>query len=51
MSSKIRTYKQSIKSLTIITEHIAIQLIFNKLKFNFAFKNYAIQLKKNKKKV
>ena len=46
----IRTYKQSNKPLTIITEHIAIQLIFNKLKFNFAFKNYKIQLKRKQKK-
>ena len=46
MSSMIRTYKKSNKSLTIITELIAILLIFNKLKFNFAFKNYKIQLKR-----
>ena len=40
MSSMIRTYKNSIKQLNIITEHIRIISIFNKLKFNFAFKNY-----------
>ena len=39
MSSMIRTYLKSNKPLTIITELIAILLIFNKLKFNIAFKN------------
>ena len=34
MSSMIRTYKKSNKPQTIITELIAILLIFNKLKFN-----------------
>ena len=33
-SSMIRTYKKSNKPQTIITELIAILLIFNKLKFN-----------------
>ena len=42
MSSMNRTYKYSIKSLTIITELMTILLIFNKLKFNFAFKYYEI---------
>ena len=46
MSSMIRTYEYSNKSLTIIAELIAILLIFNKLKFIFAFKNYKIQLKR-----
>jgi len=46
MSSMSRTYKKSNKPQTIITEHIAILLIFNKLKFIFAFKNYKIQLKR-----
>ena len=45
----IRTFKQSNKPLTIITELIAILLIFNKLKFNIAFKNLKIQLKKQQK--
>ena len=39
-SSMIRTYKKSNKPQTIITELIAILLIFNKLKFNVAFWNY-----------
>ena len=34
MSSMIRSYKYSNKPLTIITELIAILLIFNILKFN-----------------
>ena len=45
MSKKIRTYKQSNKPLTIITELISILIIFNKLKFNFALNNYKIRLK------
>ena len=37
MSSMIRTYKESNKPLTIITELTAILLIINKLKFNYFF--------------
>ena len=36
MSSMSRTYKYSNKPLNIITELIAILLLFNILKFNFA---------------
>ena len=50
MSSMIRTYVYSNKPQTIITELIAILLIINKLKFNFAFKNYMILLKRKQKK-
>jgi len=50
-SSRIRTYKKSNKPLNIITELIAILLIFNKLKLNFAFKNYEIKLKSPKKSI
>ena len=46
----IRTYVYSNKPQTIITELIAILLIINKLKFNFAFKNYMILLKRKQKK-
>ena len=49
MSSTFRTYLYSNGLLTIITELIAILLIFNKLKFNIAFKNYEIKLKIQKK--
>ena len=48
MSSMSRTYKKSNKPQTIITEHISILLIFNKLKFNFAFWNYEKIEKKTK---
>ena len=47
----IRTFEQSNKPLTIITELIAILLIINKLKFNSAFKMYENQLKVNQKKI
>ncbi len=48
----IRTYKViQYKLMNIITERITILLIFNKLKFNFAFKKYAIQLKRQKKMI
>jgi len=50
MSSMDGTYKLSNKPQTIIAELIAILLIFNKLKFNYAFKNYLIQLKIEQKK-
>ena len=50
MSLMIRTYEYSNKPQTIITELIAILLIINKLKFNFAFKNYMILLKRKQKK-
>ena len=40
MSKMSRTYMKSNKPLTIITELIAILLIFNKLKFNFPFNIY-----------
>ncbi len=40
------TYKLSNKPQTIIAELIAILLIFNKLKFIYAFKNYEMQLKR-----
>ena len=49
MSKMIRTYKYSNNPLTIITELIAILLIFNKLKFIFAFWNYEKIEKKPKK--
>ena len=39
MSLMIRTYECSNNPQTIITEHIALLLIFNKLKFNFSTKN------------
>ena len=45
-----RTYKYSNETLTIIAELTAILSIFNKLKFNFAFKNYKIKLKREQKK-
>jgi len=45
-----RTYKKFIKSLNIITELLAILLIFNILKLNNASKNNKIQLKIQKKK-
>ena len=45
----IHAYEQSNKPQTIITELIAILLIINKLKFNFAFKNYMILLKRKQK--
>ena len=48
MSLMNRTYKLSNETLTIITELNAILLIFNILKFNFAFKNYMILLKREK---
>ena len=50
MSSMSRTYEYSNKPLTIIAELIAILLIINKLKFNFAFKNYKNQLIREQKK-
>ena len=51
MSSMIRTYKESNKPLTIITELTAILLFINKLKFNVAFKNYENLLKRKLKKL
>ena len=37
--------------MNISTEHIAIIYVFNKLKLNFAFKNYEIKLKSPKKSI
>ena len=51
MSSMFRSYRYSDKPLTIITELIAILLIFNKLKFNFALNNYLVNSKRQLEKI
>ena len=43
--------RRSIKPLNIITKLIAILLVINKLKFNFAFNIYKIQLIRNQKQL